>query len=94
MGLKAPYRTIYEFDYVKNDINEALIDFVNVEGLNNTQKLKDFSLTTNQAKDTLFLTGCSTRHINYRIKFDLVRDCPDPAFPDILVPKMIIAEQA
>jgi hypothetical protein len=89
MGLKAPYRTIYEFDYDKNDINEALIDFVNVEGLNNTQKLKDFSLTTNQAKDTLFLTGGSTRHINYRIKFDLVRDYHNPALT-----KMIITEQA
>ena len=94
MGLRAPYRMIYEFDYVKNDLDEAIFDFVNVEGLNNTQKLKDFSLTTNQAKDTLFLTGGSTRHINYRIKFDLVPYCPDPAFPEILVPKMIVSERA
>jgi hypothetical protein len=94
MGLKAPYRTIYEFNYDKDDVDEALFDSINVEGMNNTQKMKDFSLTTNQAQDTLFITGGSKKHANYRIKFNLVPECPDPAFPEILVPKMKVSERA
>jgi hypothetical protein len=94
MGLKSPYRTIYEFNYDKDDVDEALFDFINAEGLSITQKVKDFSLTTNQGKDTLFLTGGSTKQINYRIKFNLIPECPDPAFPEILVPKMKVAERA